>query len=118
MYDGKNLGRGRSPVIEKKHLAFIRARAEIDRRSKDQHPKVIYDRKELGYVGGFRWKISLAGDHIAYMRRLSDKESPFTHPTGFARINIDGKDYSGDFLDERVYVEIAEKVDRSTCFSL
>lgn len=115
IYDGKNLGRGRNPVIEKQHLAFFRARSEIDARSKDQHPRVIYDGKELGYVGGTRWQMSLTGDHLAYMRRLPEQENPFIHPVGFVRININGKDYPGDFLDQRVYIEIQEKKDQSVC---
>ena len=115
IYDGKDLGRGREPVIEKNHLAFIRAAAEIDPKSSDQHPRVIYDGKQFGYVGGFSWKISLAGDHIAYMRGLEEKEKPFEYAQDFAQINIDGVDYPGNFLSDGAYVEISEKHDRSQC---
>jgi len=115
IYDGKNLGRGRDPIIEKKHLSYIRARAEIDPRSDDQHPKVIYDGKEYGYVGGMGWKVSLAGDHRAYLRKLERKEWPFVYSKDFVRINIDGKDYPGDFLSDFFYLEITEKTDRSGC---
>ncbi len=115
MYDGKDLGRGRAPVLEKNHIAFIRAPSEIDPRSKDEYPRVVYDRKEFGKIGGFGWKISLAGDHIAYLRRLDERENPFVYPEDFARVNIDGKDYPGDFLSSDVYVEIAEKADRRGC---
>lgn len=104
-YDGKILGPGREPVVEKNHIAYL---------SEDIVRKIVYDGQVLGEIGG-RWKIDLAGDHIAYMRRLRGSEKLFEYSEDFARVNIDGKDYPGDFFSGNVYVEIEEKKDRSTC---
>lgn len=114
IYDGKDLGRGHKPFLEKDHIAFLRSANDRDPRSKDTQYKVIYDGKELDYIGGVGSGVSLAGDHVAYVRRVDDGTG-VENPTGTARINIDGKDFPVEFSSNDVYVEITEKVDRRGC---
>lgn len=117
-YDGRVVGPGTKPVIEKKHLAYLRARIEIDKKSTDIRSKVIYDGKEYGYIAGYGFDISLAGDHMAYVRLpdesrdLLDQPQP---PDITAYVNIDGQDFPGEFGWNNTYVQIAERVDRSMC---
>lgn len=119
-YDGKVIGPGNEPVIEKNHLAYLRSPADVNKKSTDIRSKVIYDGKEYGYIAGYGFDISLAGDHMAYVRLpdesrdLLDQPQP---PDITASINIDGKDFPGEFGWNDTYVQIAEKVDRSTCIS-
>lgn len=117
-YDGKVIGPGNEPVIEKNHLAYLRSPAEMNKKSTDIRSKVIYDGKEYGYIAGYGFDISLAGDHMAYVR-LPDESRDLLDlpkiPDITAYINIDGQDFPGEFGWNNTYVQIAEKMDKNTC---
>lgn len=97
IYDGQDVGRGVVPMVEVDHLAYHRF--YLDRPG----ASLIYDRQDFGEMGGSENRLSLAGDHFAFMRKESSQVS---------RVNVDGIDQPGQFTGN-VYVEIAERPDCS-----
>lgn len=102
VYDGKRFGTAIAVFIEKDHLAYL----GVDKKGTDP-AHFIYDGKDFGVFTGEN--PSLEGDHFAFIRDTR-KFSPDIAGPPLSVINIDGKDYPGNFFS---YVEVTKK---ENCF--